>query len=251
MASPHVGAWEIVSEIWQGLAIFTDTRHCMVIEEKARRPISEERTEAELAEAYRLMRAEAGTDAISPLGNEWILTQNITVAQGPNAVGRDVRLALDVDGDTFSTQIIRPDSTKEPFFVFRKVSDLGSSPLSGVWEDTTPDWNGLMILTDTQYARISTPKNQKPLQGDQPTTSEAAEALLAMFITQVGAYTVSGSRISHQPIAARNPGRRRGLGGDTLEFVVAGDTMTQRRIIHDVNSAPEPGPEHIWRRVKL
>lgn len=246
--TPHLGAWEIVSEIWQGLAIFTDTRHVMVIEKRFRQPLSEERTEAELAELYSSIRAEAGTDAISPAGNEWILTQHITVAQGPSAMGQDIQMALKVDGDTFSTQIIRPDGTKQLFFVFRKVSDLGRSSLSGVWEEATPDWNGLMILTDTHYARISTPKSQKSFQGDQPTASEAAEAFLAMFITQAGTYTVSGSMISHNPIAARNPGRRRGLGGDTLEFVVAGDIMTQRRVIHHISAAPEPGPEHVWRR---
>ena len=105
----------------------------MVREEKTRRPFgTERRTETESAERYRVLRADAGTDVISQSGDDWILTQHIAVAQGPDVVGRDIRIVMEFEGDTFSTQSIRPDGTKQPFFVFRKLSDLGSSSLSGV-----------------------------------------------------------------------------------------------------------------------
>ena len=71
-------------------------------------------------------------DVISQSGDEGILTHHIVVAQGPDIVGRDIRIVREFEGDTFSTQIIRPDGTKQLVFVFRKVNDLGISSLSRV-----------------------------------------------------------------------------------------------------------------------
>ena len=50
----------MVAETWQGLAIFTAIRHCMVREEKTRRPFRTERhTETESVERYRVLHAYA------------------------------------------------------------------------------------------------------------------------------------------------------------------------------------------------
>jgi len=79
-----------------------------------------------------MLRAHAGTDVISQSGDECILTQHIAVAQGLDVVGWGIWKGMEFAGDTFSTQSFRPDCTKHPFFVLRKVNDLGSSSLSGV-----------------------------------------------------------------------------------------------------------------------
>ena len=66
MNSQLAGAWELVSDTQNGIAVFTDTYFNITITAKDRQPFkAAEPTDAEAAEAYRTLSTAAGTYDIS------------------------------------------------------------------------------------------------------------------------------------------------------------------------------------------
>jgi hypothetical protein len=106
MSSKLTGAWELVSDSFNGLAVFTDT-HCNITwAAKNRAKFREdEPTDEEAAEAYRTLSTGAGTYEIS--GETLIFHRYVN--RNPNWTGVDASSKFTIDGDqlTFFSMVWR------------------------------------------------------------------------------------------------------------------------------------------------
>ena len=99
MASPIVGAWELVSNTEEGIAVFTDTHYSFIFQNKNRKPYPEDSSDdaAELA-AYRTHQSQGGTYKLSgsslSLGREF--------CRHPGRSGRPMSAEMTPEGDTFT-----------------------------------------------------------------------------------------------------------------------------------------------------
>ena len=95
-SSQLAGAWELVSDTQNGIAVFTETYFNMTITAKDRQPFkADEPTDAEAAAAYRTLSTAAGTYKISGM----TLILHRTVNRNPNWTGKDVHWEVGMDGD--------------------------------------------------------------------------------------------------------------------------------------------------------
>ena len=103
MASPIVGAWEMVSDVDQGVVVFTDTHFSLVVMPKNRqRSTGGEPTPAEAMESYQTVRALAGTYTIS--GSTATLKRVANLRA--DTVGMDAVMEFSVQGDRMTLKAI-------------------------------------------------------------------------------------------------------------------------------------------------
>ena len=96
MSSPIAGAWEMISDSQNGIAVFTDTYFSIVMADKNRKRFAaNEPTDTEAAEAYRTLSTAAGTYEIS----RSIIVFHRIANRNPNWTGVDVSLDFSMDGD--------------------------------------------------------------------------------------------------------------------------------------------------------
>jgi len=96
MNSPLTGAWELVSETQNGIAVFTDAYFNITIVAKDRQRFkADEPTDAEAAEAYRTLSTAAGTYEVS--GTTLILHRMVN--RNPNWTGKDALWEIAIDGE--------------------------------------------------------------------------------------------------------------------------------------------------------
>ena len=95
--SPLVGAWELVQDIWQGVAIFTGTHYAIVVMQKERNlPSGDQYTPEEALDAISTCGTFAGTYTVS--GNT--VTAKRIANLRPTLVGVDAVWESLVEGDT-------------------------------------------------------------------------------------------------------------------------------------------------------
>lgn len=99
MASPLVGAWELISDTEEGIAIFTDTRYTFIFQDKNRKSYPEDTSDdaAEL-EAYRTHQSQGGTYEVS--GSS--LTLGREFCRHPGRSGHTLDAEVTFQGDTFT-----------------------------------------------------------------------------------------------------------------------------------------------------
>jgi hypothetical protein len=98
MSSPLAGAWELVSDSSNGIALFTDTYFNVTWAAKNREKFeADEPTDEEAAAAYRTLNTAAGTYEIS--GENFIFHR--LVNRNPNWTGVDDHTKIVIDGDQF------------------------------------------------------------------------------------------------------------------------------------------------------
>lgn len=97
MSSPLAGAWTLVSDTYDGVAVLTDNYFNITWAQKDRKPfeLDETPTNTEAAEAYRTFSSAAGRYVIS--GAKAIL--NRIVNRNPSWTGQDVEWDFKVEGD--------------------------------------------------------------------------------------------------------------------------------------------------------
>jgi hypothetical protein len=118
MSTTIAGVWELVDEHYEGLLVATETHASAILMRKGRQLFSgPEPTEAEEAEAYRTLVAQAGPYTIE--GS--ILTHHRRYARYPNSVGTDEQLWFQINGDRMTMHSIRPNGTSGPEMHWRKV----------------------------------------------------------------------------------------------------------------------------------
>jgi hypothetical protein len=106
MSSELTGAWELVSDSHNGLAVFTDTHFNVTWTAKNRAKFKGDKpTDEEAAEAYRTLSTAAGTYEIS--GETLIFHRYVN--RNPNWTGLDVHSEFSIDGDqlTFLSMVWR------------------------------------------------------------------------------------------------------------------------------------------------
>ena len=95
--NPLVGAWELVQDIWQGVAIFTGTHYAIVVMQKERNlPSGDQYTPEEALDAISTCGTFAGTYTVS--GNT--VTAKRIANLRPTLVGVDAVWESLVEGDT-------------------------------------------------------------------------------------------------------------------------------------------------------
>ena len=113
MSSPLVGAWEIVSDVYQGIVVFSENHYgdAFVYKNRSRFQGSEP-TEAEEAEAYRTMLAASGTYTISAS----VVTRNEEFSRLPHGTLDDYEFS--VEGDQMTMKSVESGRVWQ----FRKVN---------------------------------------------------------------------------------------------------------------------------------
>ena len=226
MAPPWTGAWQWLSDEYDGRLILTENYFCYAFAQKGRQPPQDEQpTEAEAAALFRAFRAEAGTVTATKDGNEWLIDLVSSVAHHPANVGRTVRRAVRVEGDRMLGELVESDGTRTATHEHRKLTDPGSTPLAGAWECVADEFDGLLLKTDSEYRYISTDAKRPQItaEGDDLSDADAAVIYHALH-TQAGSYTVTGSTTVRTPTVSTNPaahGREASIG-----FKLVGDTLT-------------------------
>ena len=125
------------------------------------------------------------------------------------------------------SELIGSDGTKGPTHTFRKLSEPGTSPLAGAWELVSDEWEGMMLMTDTQYRYLVTRRDRPQIAEPVAEMSDAdAASLYHSFDAQGGSYVTEGSTITRRPAVARDP-REQGIG-KTIEFTADSNALTTR-----------------------
>jgi len=115
--SPLVGAWELVQDIWQGVAVFTGTHYAIVIMQKERNsPKGDQYTPEEALEALYTCGALAGTYTVS--GST--LTMERTANTRPESIGVTAVWEFTVEGDVMKARVVSGGAGDE--VTWRKVS---------------------------------------------------------------------------------------------------------------------------------
>ena len=115
--SPLVGAWELVQDNWQGVAVFTRTHYAIVIMQKERNsPKGDQYTPEEAFEALYTCGALAGTYTVS--GST--LTMERTANTRPESIGVTAVWEFTVEGDVMKGRGVSGSAADEA--TWRRVS---------------------------------------------------------------------------------------------------------------------------------
>ena len=115
--SPLVGAWELVQDNWQGVAVFTRTHYAIVIMQKERNsPKGDQYTPEEAFEALYTCGALAGTYTVS--GST--LTMERTANTRPESIGVTAVWEFTVEGDVMKVRVVSGHAADEA--TWRRVS---------------------------------------------------------------------------------------------------------------------------------
>ena len=229
---PWVGAWEWLSDSYEGRPTLTETHFCYAFAQKDRQvPSGAIPSEAEAAALFRSFGGgAAGTLIAEQAGDEWLLEYVTHVDAWPANVGRRTQWAFSVQGDRMYGQVIGAGETRspEPPFSYSRLSKPGSSPIAGAWKLISEEWVGLMVMTDTEYRYIMTRKDRLSVTARVNELSDADLATLYhSFDAQCGRHTVSGSNLLRQPVVVKDP---RDKGREiSIEFEIDGEELTTRR----------------------
>ena len=107
MASPLVGAWELVSDTRQGIHIYTETHYSVVMMSKDRQRIAEPTTD-DILESYQDVAALAGTYTVS--GSK--ITLHRIANTRAEAIGVDIEGEFTIEGDKLTLRTISGTSRR-------------------------------------------------------------------------------------------------------------------------------------------
>ena len=99
MASPLVGAWELISDSEEGIAVFTDTHYSFIFQDKNRKRYPEDSSnDAAELEAYRTHQSQGGTYKVSDSS----LAFGREFCRHPGRSGRTLDAEITFQGDMFT-----------------------------------------------------------------------------------------------------------------------------------------------------
>ena len=117
MSSPLAGAWELISDTREGIAVFTETHFNIYVVGKPGTGFPG--TESAESEASSTMRGSGGTYTVS--GATAVL--HYLVTRVPNYVGRDLNLEFEIDANTMTIEGTQPDGTRMERSAWRRLED--------------------------------------------------------------------------------------------------------------------------------
>ena len=233
-APPWVGAWHWLHETQDGRLILTEDWFCGVFGAKERiAPPGEQLSEAEAAALFRSMSGPmcGPVRVLSATADEWVLETLREVSARPRSLGGRTERPTRVSGNRMSGDVIGADGTVTDTWSYQRLSDLGTSSLSGAWELVSDEWEGLMLMTDTEYRYVMTRQGREPIPtATSQLTDTQAATLYHSYDAQGGSYSVSESEMIRRPAVAKDP-RAQGrpmtvqfrLEGENLTIILTGD----------------------------
>lgn len=225
---PWEGAWHWLHETQDGRLIRTENWFCGVFGAKDRPPPrGEQPTQAEAAALFRSMPGPmcGPVNVLSATERESVHESLSELSAHPVNRGRRTRWHTRVEGDKMYSDVVRGDGTIRNTWSYQRLSDPGDSSLAGAWELVSDEWDGLMLMTDTEYRYVMTRKDRAPIQArPNELTDREAAILYHSFEAQGGAYSVRASMITRRPAISKDP-REQGREM-TTEFSIDGETLT-------------------------
>lgn len=221
------GAWEWLNENNVGRLILLDDWFCGVFGAKGRTALPGALPNAVRAQLYRTMSnpmCGQVSEELPPDSDPVVVTEAVFTAR-PQSAGGVARRPTRVKDDIMEGDLLRSDGTVQVTWRYRRLSPPGTGPLAGAWRLDSPDWDGLLILTDSQYRFVVHRRDRSDLPRVAPRelTEAQAAALFDAYDAESGTYRHAGSSFARTPEVARDPR----LQGQRLESEVAlrGDTL--------------------------
>ena len=132
--NPLVGAWELVSDVSQGILIYTGSHYAAVLASKERKRLAVDQVSpSEALEALLTCQALAGTYSTSGSTITHIRLAN----SRPHLSGRPLVSDYNLDGDTMTHTVSSGSAIRNPgsTITYRRIPHSDSdSPLVGAWE---------------------------------------------------------------------------------------------------------------------
>ena len=222
------GAWSWVSGDYEGSLILTERYFCEVSACRDRcGPKEKQPTEIETANWFKSYEAKAGTLNLIKDGEETLIEMVSSIAHHPaNVSGRELK-AIEVDSDLMSVVEIDQYGTRSRSVSYNRLSDIGQTPLAGAWKCDPQEFDGMMIMTDTQFIYISTAIERPQIMDLGSDLSDIDAVTLAQALHSLaGTYTTNGSVMTRQTVLAMNPSRKGSKSN--LEFDLKYDLLTLR-----------------------
>ena len=235
-----VGAWELVSDVSQGILIYTGSHYAAVLASKERkRPAADQVSPSEALEALLTCQALAGTYSVSGSTITHIRLAN----SRPHLSGRPLVSDYNLDGDTMTHTVASGSATRNPgsTITYRRIPHSDSdSPLVGAWELVDDIEQGVVVFTGTHFAVVRANKERDLPKGEKYTPEEALTAITTCGAMS-GTYTRSGATLTMERTANLRP-YFTGVPA-VVEAIIEGESMRLRTVsgvsVSDVT----------WRRV--
>lgn len=222
------GAWSWVSGDYKGSLILTDRHFCEVSSRRDRNITKENQTaEIETANWFKSYEAKAGSLNLTRNGDNTLIEMTASIAHHPAHVG-DVEIrSLNLESDQMSVVRIDSDGKHSKSVSYERLSNTGETPLAGAWECDSQEFDGMLLMTDTEYRYVSTAISRPQIMDLGRSLSDIDAVTLSKALhSQAGIYTTDGSEMTRQTVLAMNPLRK----GDKakLEFSLKDDVLTLR-----------------------
>lgn len=225
---PWDGAWEWLHETDAGRLIILDSWFCGVFGAKDRAAPPGILSEAARASLFRTMSgAMCGRTSVefTPDGGAVLVTEAEFTAR-PQSAGRVARRPTRVEGDRMAGDLLRSDGSLLVTWWYRRLSPPGTGALAGVWRLDSPDWDGLLVMTDSEYRFVVHRRDRSGLATGGPAdlTDAEAAALYDAYDAEGGSYRHTALALVRTPAVARDP-RLQGVRLET-SLDLQGDSLS-------------------------
>ena len=148
------GAWHWIHESNDGRLILLEDWFCGVFGRKDRTvPPPGELSESQAAELFRSTAGPmCGPVLVSSTVEDPIILETVSrIAARPRNHGSRAIRPTRVEGSKMYSDLLRADGSVSVTWNYNRLDAPGTSPLAGVWELDSDSWEGIMLITDTQY----------------------------------------------------------------------------------------------------
>ena len=234
------GAWHWIHESNDGRLILLEDWFCGVFGRKDRTvPPPGELSESQAAELFRSTAGPmCGPVLVSSTVEDPIILETVSrIAARPRNHGSRAIRPTRVEGSKMYSDLLRADGSVSVTWNYNRLDAPGTSPLAGVWELDSDSWEGIMLITDTQYRYAIGMRERASFESSSgDLTDEQAAYLYSSYDAQGGTFSVSGDLMTRRPAVAKDP-RLQGreivgsfqLDGATLTTEFGETRLTWRR----------------------
>lgn len=221
------GAWEWLHENNVGRLILLEDWFCGVFGARDRTAPPGALSQAVRARLFRTMSNPmcGATSVEFPPDSDPVLVSEAMFTARPQSAGGVARRSTRVEHDLMEGDLLRSDGTVRVTWRYRRLSSPGTGLLAGAWRLDSPGWDGLLVLTDSEYRFVVHRRDRSDLPRLAPRdlTEAQAAALYDAYDAEGGSYRQAGSSFARTPEVARDPR----LQGQRLEseLAIRGDTL--------------------------
>ncbi len=104
------------------------------------------------------------------------------------------------------SDLLRSDGSVSVTWNYDRLDDPGTSSFAGVWELDSDSWEGIMVMTDTQYRYVIGMRERTSFESSNgDLTDEQAAYLYRSYDAQGGSFSVVGRQVTRTPAIAKDP----------------------------------------------